>query len=630
MSAIIFPIFISIICTSSLWLILSLILSDGSKTAALVSFFVLLFFSYGHFYGLIKLQLKNLLLNTFGKGLIAPEKAFLIFWGIIFILGTWFILIKVRRVSKQFTSLLNITAIFLIIIPIFEIGTYEVRAGTIQPKLDYETTSETARGGWGKETTPPDIYYIILDAYGRADILEEVYHHENDQLLNYLTEKGFYIAGKSRANYDQTALSLASSLNMQYLDDLATEAGTGSKDRNVLKERISNNKVVRFLKRQGYRFLAFSSGYSLTEMENADIYLEYRWSFDEFQNGLIATTALPILLQTLGPSADLLEQYRERILYIFNMLPKVPEYKSPIFAFVHLTIPHPPFVFGPNGEKLTREQMKLKGGKDGSHIVKSLSDQRAYIKEYRDQLIFSNKRVKNTIDAILAKSRQKPIIILQSDHGPGAFFNFESVDDSYLDERFSILNSYYLPNVGSKFLYQEITPVNSFRVIFNNYFATKYKHLPNKSYYSTWSRPFQFINISKNIGSTNLVSFIHSRIIQIDTGNNKKQEIIPSKLEMNDGLKISFYGIILNLGKQCHAKLLEISLDGNDDYEIKYLDGDSIVASQSIQASPVSLTALTKHRIKIPTEAAIHGYDHIRILPISGDGLYKVGNIQLL
>ena len=630
MSAIFFPIFISIISTSSLWLFLNFILSDGSKTAALVSFFVLLFFSYGHFYGLIKLRLNNLLVYVLGKDLVPPEKVFLIFWGIIFIIGTYFILIKVRRVSKQFTSLLNITAFFLILIPILEIGTYEVRAGTIHPELDYETTSETAKGGWGKETTPPDIYYIILDAYGRADILEEVYHHENNQLLNYLTEKGFYIAGKSRANYDQTALSLASSLNMQYLDDLATEAGRGSKDRNVLKERISNNKVVRFLKRQGYRFLAFSSGYSLTEMENADIYLEYRWSFDEFQNGLIATTALPILLQTLGPSADLLEQYRERILYIFNILTKVPEYKSPIFAFVHLTIPHPPFVFGPNGEKLTREQMKLKGGKDGSHIVKSLSDQRAYLNGYRDQLIFLNKKLEQTIDAILSQSKQEPIIILQSDHGPGAFFNFESLDDSYLDERFSNFSSFYLPNHGSKYLYQGITPVNIFRVIFNNYFGTNYKLLPDKSYYSTWSHPFQFIDISKNIGSTNLASFIQSKSLQIDADNTRRQEKRPRKFEMGKTLNISLYGITLNLGERCYAKHLEINLDGDDDYEVKYINGYSIVASQSIEARPVSLTSLAKYSLDIPTEAVIQGYDHIRILPISGDGLYKVGPIQLL
>ncbi|MBN1546201.1 MAG: hypothetical protein JW902_06035, partial [Syntrophaceae bacterium] len=86
---------------------------------------------------------------------------------------------------------------------------------------------------------------------------------------------------------------------------------------------------------------------------------------------------------------------------------------------------------------------------------------------------------------------------------------------------FSILNCYYMPYDGSHNLYKEITPVNTFRVIFNHYFGTNYKILEDKSYYSTWSHPFQFIDITEIIGNTGLASFINSRRIFSPNINNE-------------------------------------------------------------------------------------------------------------
>ena len=50
--------------------------------------------------------------------------------------------------------------------------------------------------------------------------------------------------------------------------------------------------------------------------------------------------------------------------------------------------------------------------------------------------------------------------------------------------RFGILNAYYLPNGGNDLLYESISPVNSFRVIFNSYFGANYEILEDRSYYT--------------------------------------------------------------------------------------------------------------------------------------------------
>jgi len=57
-------------------------------------------------------------------------------------------------------------------------------------------------------------------------------------------------------------LSMASSLNMEYINYLSDIAGLESNDRVVPYEMIKNNKVMNFLKSRGYKFIHFSFGWS--------------------------------------------------------------------------------------------------------------------------------------------------------------------------------------------------------------------------------------------------------------------------------------------------------------------------------------------------------------------------------
>lgn len=47
----------------------------------------------------------------------------------------------------------------------------------------------------------PDIYFISLEAYGRADVLAKVYDWENEPFLDGLRQCGFYVADESYTNY---------------------------------------------------------------------------------------------------------------------------------------------------------------------------------------------------------------------------------------------------------------------------------------------------------------------------------------------------------------------------------------------------------------------------------------------
>ena len=105
------------------------------------------------------------------------------------------------------------------------------------------------------------------------------------------------------------------------------------------------------------------------------------------------------------------------------------------------------------------------------------------------------------IDRILENSDTPPIIIIQGDHGPGAYLKWSSAEKSNLDERFGIINAYYFPEGDQGWLYPSITPVNSFRIMFNRYFEGEYPLLEDESFFSTWRKPYKFISVTEQVES---------------------------------------------------------------------------------------------------------------------------------
>jgi hypothetical protein len=495
LNVIFIPIAIIGFFTLLFWSSLSLVLKDKQKAGLIVSLFLLLFFSYGHFYRVV-----NATGFRFDLGLIFIEtsRVLLVLWGILFFLGFSFCITTHRNLHKL-TSLLNITASFLIVIPLMTIGTYKLKARNTWPDTISEGNVKINPGHFGEADTLPNIYFIILDAYARADILEEIYGYQNTEFISYLTQKGFYIANKSRSNYCQTNLSLASCLNFKYLDFLVKRVDVESNDHGPLKNMIKNSRVFNFLKQYGYRIVAFSSGYSGTEIKEADIYITCGRTLDEFQNELLNTTPIPVVLR-MFKRYNRFDLHRKKLLSIIDHLVNTCELKSPIFVFAHIKAPHPPFVFGQHGEKADPPTGFT--DHDGNWLIrKGKLTRDEYLKGYRDQLIFINDKIKGALGDILLKSKTPPIIILQADHGPRSMLVWEDPGKTNFKECMSILNAYYLPNNGDAHLYDEITPVNTFRIIFNHYFGTDYELLEDKSYFSTAKHPYKFMDVTDKMDS---------------------------------------------------------------------------------------------------------------------------------
>jgi len=449
------------------WSLLSLIFKDKKKAGLLISLFLLWFFSYGHIHSLMK----DLVIWGFGIG---RHRYVLFVWSIFLVFGAYFI-IRTRRQLHNFTIFLNIIAASLVVISLINIAAYKLKTGVAwQGVRNIETKAIDIDRI--KTDRLPNIYYIILDEYAGKDTLKEIYHYDNSEFLDYLRKKGFYVADKSTANYPMTHLSLASSLNFRYLNDLT------DKPENMIKD----NRVFRFLKQYGYTIVAFSSESGYTDIKNADIYIGPIWTFNEFQNELVNTTPAPaVLFYKFGFPYIL---HRKHILYTFAHLANTCKLKKPIFVFAHIVAPHPPFVFGENGEPV-RPNRKFSFN-DWTFCTEG-GTKEEYIENYKRQITFINKKIKAMVDEIIVNSPQSPIIILQGDHGPRS--------TKVIKERFLILNAYYWPNDANAHLYNEITPVNTFRIIFNHYFGTNYELLDDRNYFSSADSPDEFTDMTDKV-----------------------------------------------------------------------------------------------------------------------------------
>jgi hypothetical protein len=335
----------------------------------------------------------------------------------------------------------------------------------------------------------PDIYYIILDGYGRADVLSELFELDNTPFLEYLERKGFYIANQSHTNYTQTIFSIPSSLNFRYIEPPIKVTN----DQQYFSELMRNNDIMAALKRCGYRTIALESGFFFTDHPEVDVYLTSGSGLNEFESLLWADSPIEMAAQGLDlqPSEYSFEAHRRRVLFSFEKLKTIYRMPGQKFVFAHIISPHPPFVFDWSGKPIEPGQGYFIG--DGDDFPGSLDE---YLSGYPEQVRFVNHKLEQAIDSILENSTKSPIIIIQGDHGPGSRLDWHSPARTCLWERTPILNAYFLPGDAGRLLYPSISPVNSFRVVLNAYFGADLPLLSDATYFTSHRLEDQAIDVT--------------------------------------------------------------------------------------------------------------------------------------
>jgi hypothetical protein len=346
-----------------------------------------------------------------------------------------------------------------------------------------------------KQKEHPDIFYIVLDAFGRDDVLQEMYGVDSAEFIAGLEARGFYVARESRSNYCQTSLSLGATLNISYLDSVARRLQHKKAiERLALRNVVRKNQLMRFLREVGYEVDTYSSGYSGAEFSGVDRDFKPFFVLSEFDQLVLTQSPIPAILN-LSPVQGInnlqFESHRKRVRYTLRHLGEEQgkRARKPRFVFAHVLSPHPPFLFDRDGNAVTPAgEYRIW---DGSHYRGTHAEYQA---GYRGQVEFMQRAILNTLDRII-ENHPEAVIVLQGDHGPGMHLNWSSFERTNLKERFGILNAYRVSDRLKEKLYPTITPVNSFRLILNEYFGMDLAVLEDKSFYSEWKRPFKFFAV---------------------------------------------------------------------------------------------------------------------------------------
>jgi hypothetical protein len=460
-------------------------LKDGRKAALIISILVVFFFSYGYIYS-------GLAGDRVAGVDVGRHTILLPVWSLL-ALGAIGLVLRARNLVRL-TSALNVIAGGLVLLNLVSVTVFDLRpnpsGAAVLRAGDIHVPAVTSGGGEGASplahalSKHPDVYYIVLEEYAGQRALREEYRFDNTPFLSFLEDKGFFVGHQSTTNYPRTVLSLASSLNLDYLEDVAEQYGPDTGDTTPLTALLQDPEIGRVMKSLGYRFIQLGSWWEPTaDSPSADVNLPVG-GLSEFSQALYGTTALAPVAQD-----DSRVRAWKGVQFQFKALTQLSKFKGPRFVFAHIITPHNPYVFN----------------RDGSYVTPKVLVTRTTEENYVNQLSYANAAVKKLVSRLLDEPEDKrPVIIVQSDEGPyqGEPTGWARYSARVMERKFGILSALYLPGVTDSdkatsslqafgvpavpgeptALPATITPVNTFRLVLDLYFGANLPLLPDRNF----------------------------------------------------------------------------------------------------------------------------------------------------
>ncbi len=496
---------LSLLIGLTLWGLSWLVLRDRTKAAVLA---VLLSFPVFHFRTMV-VELLELF-----PGVAQPS---LILYPLVGTLAILVILL-LRRTKREWARLLaNYFAVvgsILLVYQLVVLGIGLERNTGVDVRVQNEDLVRAADAAAETDAADqppqgPDIYYLIFDRYGGQIGLSESYDFSNEPFVESLEDRGFFVADASFANYPITASSLASSLNGGFLETSGQVDGVRS--RQEFYPLIKRPEAGRFLQERGYRHHHLGSWWGPSQtIASADRNYEAAWRFGpdaaHVHTGhlasvyLVGTMLVDLQEKAFGPF-QVENQHGTVFNRQFATLEELAAEASrsdsgndpaaPRLVTGHILMPHPPFAFDARGRT---EIDRSKGARQN----------------FLDQLAYTNTRIEQTVDAILAAypSDRKPVIVLTADEGEYPYVGGYGVDDTdvNLREKSNILNAFYFPSGGygdrgrGDSPYDTMTAVNNFRVVFNRFFDAGLALQPDRIFtVRDVNRPYTFVDVTDRV-----------------------------------------------------------------------------------------------------------------------------------
>jgi hypothetical protein len=363
---------------------------------------IVLFFTFADFVSILKEGVLFWIPKLEFQGTVVKDLSLF-----LFLLEIGILLLCIRKITtvntknlKGLSSFLNAFAIVLVVFPALSIAFQALNDQAVKNSLDIQE-------GKSLKNSPPNIYHIVLDGYGRADVLVKFFEFNNGEFIRKLNNQGFNVLDTSWANYSITQASLAATLNLDYLNNLVKDQEV---TRSIASQLIRNNRLVSILRELGYQYFHLGSIWEAT-LRNPNADRQYPCTTfglqNEFLRALISKSWL-ILLKGLG-SSSIVECHRNNFINLKRISESSDEIVDPFYVFSHIVLPHYPYVFD------DRCQQKFDVELSNAFSLRSeLWNDRA---SYLQQLQCVNKLVLNAVKKIVAND-PRSVIIIHSDHGP--------------------------------------------------------------------------------------------------------------------------------------------------------------------------------------------------------------------
>jgi hypothetical protein len=318
----------------------------------------------------------------------------------------------------------------------------------------------------------PDVYWIVLDGYPRADVLREFFDFDNGQFLEKLKGLHFTIYDGAVASFPETIFSISSTLSLGFL---VRDGGSLKIPPSAVLYHVvrGHNTVVNTMRAMGYRYIHFQNGYdNLTQcpldgalcikgnvhsggqaLDEFDIALLSRTPLIEAMTAFTDVSAFSRVNQAVGEAAFV----RGAVHDLAEKLPMVQGNGRPFFLYGHVLAPHPPIRF-------RRDCSTRPAAPD--LLTWNPSEKPAFL----DQLVCVNSEATALASAIV-RSDPGAIIVLQSDHGTAFRGQFQKPFDSWdaldLKERFGALNAIRMPDACAHQAEGTVDLVNTFSRVLN-------------------------------------------------------------------------------------------------------------------------------------------------------------------
>jgi hypothetical protein len=423
--------------------------------AALICFFIS---SWILFFGAIFEWVKSI---HFLKWL-HSYSVFIPFMLCVFILFILFIR-KKTALQNKLCFYLNV---LLLIYCLYDSGTLVLKAIQTKPPsfstaVNFDTAVVKAK---------PNVYFLLFDEYPGYKGLKDSFAFANDDLYLYLEKKNFKFLPVF-SNYNMTFYSMASMLNMEYIDKPYKALQNTIDDDQMRINEVKNARAIQYFKTLGYSFINYSifdileqpSFKSNSFVISQAKLLTHKIFFNKVLhdigwNFIYGKYSIPYI-KYIYMQEDRNNKFFEKKI-IDTDRQNAP---SPSFVYAHFNMPHQPVFYDSAGNYLPVSQI--------------FDPQTYYNKPFILSYIkYTNNKIKNLVDTIVKKDSTAVVIVI-SDHGYRGYGNNNSFTPLLFDNICAVKfpDKNYLP------FREKWSNVNFFRYLFNCEFNQKIPYLPDSA-----------------------------------------------------------------------------------------------------------------------------------------------------